>query len=75
LIVFVTVKLTPGTGKRGKACKTALAIFIGDKATSQRYKIVGANLLNRSVFEGTRIRPARMGQIRTGLMKLAESEA
>jgi hypothetical protein len=30
------VKLTPGTGKRGKACKTALAIFIGDKATSQR---------------------------------------
>jgi hypothetical protein len=40
MIVFVTVKLTPGTGKRGKACKTALAIFIGDKATSQRYKIV-----------------------------------
>ena len=28
------VKLTPGTGKRGKACKTALAMFLADKATA-----------------------------------------
>merc|ERR1712037_53859 len=32
------VKLTPGTGKRGKACKTALAMFLADKATVQREK-------------------------------------
>jgi len=32
------VKLTPGTGKRGKACKTALAMFLGDKGTAQREK-------------------------------------
>merc|ERR1712192_189675 len=32
------VKLTPGTGKRGKACKTALAMFLADKATAQREK-------------------------------------
>ena len=32
------VKLTPGTGKRGKACKTALAMFLGDKATAPREK-------------------------------------
>merc|ERR1712127_186442 len=32
------VKLTPGTGKRGKACKTALAMFLGDKAALAREK-------------------------------------
>jgi len=32
------VKLTPGTGKRGKACKTALNMFIMDKSTIQREK-------------------------------------
>jgi hypothetical protein len=41
--VYCAVKLTPGTGKRGKACKTALAIFIGDKATSQRSGIENIN--------------------------------
>lgn len=30
------VKLTPGTGKRGKAARTALAVFLKDKAASQR---------------------------------------
>ena len=32
------VKVTPGTGKRGKATKTALNIFLTDKATGQRDK-------------------------------------
>merc|ERR1711872_56603 len=32
------VKLTPGTGKRGKACKTALAMFTMDKSTTPREK-------------------------------------
>merc|ERR1719354_228961 len=32
------VKLTPGTGKRGKSCKTALAMFIADKSASSREK-------------------------------------
>ncbi len=32
------VKVTPGTGKKGKATKTALAMFMADKATSQREK-------------------------------------
>jgi len=32
------VKLTPGTGKRGKSCKTALAMFLADKATIPREK-------------------------------------
>jgi len=32
------VKLTPGTGKRGKSCKTALAMFLADKATTPREK-------------------------------------
>lgn len=32
------VKLTPGTGKRGKSCKTALAMFLADKNTIQREK-------------------------------------
>lgn len=32
------VKLTPGNGKRGKSCKTALAMFLGDKNTIQREK-------------------------------------
>ncbi|XP_015585729.1 nuclear export mediator factor NEMF homolog [Cephus cinctus] len=32
------VKLTPGTGKRGKAAKTALAVFLRDKATTSREK-------------------------------------
>ena len=32
------VKLTPGTGKRGKATKTALNMFAMDKQTSQREK-------------------------------------
>lgn len=30
------VKLTPGTGKRGKASKTAVAIFQKDKACTSR---------------------------------------
>lgn len=30
------VKLTPGPGKKGKACKTALALFMGDKTASGR---------------------------------------
>jgi len=32
------VKLTPGTGKRGKACKTALSMFVLDKSSIQREK-------------------------------------
>lgn len=32
------VKITPGTGKRGKATKTALMMFLGDRGTSQRDK-------------------------------------
>lgn len=32
------VKVTPGTGKRGKATKTALNMFVTDKATLQREK-------------------------------------
>ncbi|XP_023345305.1 nuclear export mediator factor NEMF [Eurytemora carolleeae] len=32
------VKLTPGTGKRGKACKTALSMFTLDKSASPREK-------------------------------------
>jgi len=32
------VKLIPGTGKRGKACKTAIAMFLADKNTNQREK-------------------------------------
>lgn len=32
------VKMTPGTGKRGKATKTALSMFIMDRSTSQREK-------------------------------------
>ena len=34
------VKLTPGTGKRGKACKTALNIFIMDKSTIARHSFI-----------------------------------
>ena len=30
------MKLTPGPGKKGKACKTALALFMGDKTASGR---------------------------------------
>lgn len=30
------VKLTPGPGKKGKACKTALALFMGDRTASAR---------------------------------------
>merc|ERR1719318_336066 len=32
------VKMTPGTGKRGKACKTTLAMFLADKNATQREK-------------------------------------
>jgi len=32
------VKLTPGNGKRGKSCKTALAMFLADKSTIPREK-------------------------------------
>jgi hypothetical protein len=32
------VKLTPGTGRRGKASKAALQMFLRDKTTSQREK-------------------------------------
>ena len=32
------VKLIPGTGKRGKAAKTAMDIFVKDRATTQREK-------------------------------------
>lgn len=32
------MKLTPGTGKRGKAGRTALTIFSNDKTTTQREK-------------------------------------
>lgn len=32
------VKVTPGTGRRGKAAKTALTVFLHDKATSPREK-------------------------------------
>jgi hypothetical protein len=30
--------VTPGTGKRGKAIKTALAMFLNDRAASNREK-------------------------------------
>lgn len=32
------MKLTPGTGKRGKAAKTALNMFQHDKSATQREK-------------------------------------
>lgn len=32
------VKLTPGIGKRGKAAKTAIAVFLRDKEISAREK-------------------------------------
>lgn len=32
------VKLTPGSGRRGKASKAALQIFLRDKSTSAREK-------------------------------------
>lgn len=32
------VKLTPGIGKRGKAAKTAVAVFLRDKEISSREK-------------------------------------
>lgn len=32
------VKLTPGTGKRGKAAKTAVSMFTKDRAATQREK-------------------------------------
>lgn len=32
------VKLTPGTGKRGKAAKTAVAAFLKDKEITSREK-------------------------------------
>lgn len=32
------VKLTPGTGKRGKACKTALAMFLAEKSITNHEK-------------------------------------
>lgn len=32
------VKLTPGPGKKGKACKTAVALFLGDKSATPREK-------------------------------------
>jgi len=32
------VKLTPGTGKRGKAAKMALSMFLRDKSATQREK-------------------------------------
>lgn len=32
------VKLTPGTGRRGKAAKTAMAVFIKDKEITSREK-------------------------------------
>lgn len=32
------VKLTPGTGKRGKAAKTAVAMFLKDKTCTSREK-------------------------------------
>ncbi|XP_042220810.1 nuclear export mediator factor NEMF-like [Homarus americanus] len=32
------VKLTPGPGKKGKACKTAVTLFMGDKSATPREK-------------------------------------
>lgn len=32
------MKLTPGTGKRGKASKTAVAMFMKDRTITQREK-------------------------------------
>lgn len=32
------MKLTPGTGKRGKAAKTAVSMFLKDRAATQREK-------------------------------------
>ena len=32
------VKLTPGTGKKGKATKTAVSLFMSDKTTTNREK-------------------------------------
>ena len=32
------VKLTPGGGKKGKACKTAISLFMSDKTTNAREK-------------------------------------
>lgn len=34
------VKLTPGTGRRGKAAKTAVSMFIKDRTATQREKDV-----------------------------------
>ena len=42
MLIFIfyryKVKLTPGPGKKGKACKTALALFLGDKTITSREK-------------------------------------
>lgn len=32
------VKLTPGTGKRGKAARTAVTMFLKERTTTQREK-------------------------------------
>lgn len=32
------VKLTPGTGRRGKAAKTAVSMFLKDRTATQREK-------------------------------------
>lgn len=38
------MKLTPGTGRRGKAAKMALQIFLKDKTCSQREKDLMKNV-------------------------------
>jgi len=47
------VKLTPGTGKRGKASKTAVAMFLKDKACTSRekdlFKAVKDEVLARNI--------------------------
>lgn len=38
LLCRYKVKITPGTGKRGKAARTAVNVFLKDRSASQREK-------------------------------------
>lgn len=38
LFLRFKVKLTPGTGRRGKAARTAVSMFVRDKTCTQREK-------------------------------------
>lgn len=43
------MKLTPGTGKRGKAAKTAVAVFLKDKTITSREKDLLKSVKDESI--------------------------